>query len=178
MEQREHLEHARSGRTRGAEAPLLHDIRRHFPHETPAQSLTDSVDQGLGTGFSSTVALDSTNASWSGLLSAGAEYLKDNGIADELIYNNIKSDIALGASKDGTFLLTAGQKIIFLELWSVAMTSGAAVDKLATIKLDRALTRALQDEARADDVQMLLQALMLKRHATKPASIWTCAKSF
>ena len=27
MEQREHLEHARSGRTRGAEAPLLHDIR-------------------------------------------------------------------------------------------------------------------------------------------------------
>ena len=30
MEQREHLEHARSGRTRGAEAPLLHDIRRRF----------------------------------------------------------------------------------------------------------------------------------------------------
>ena len=26
MEQREHPEHARSGRTRGAEAPLLHDI--------------------------------------------------------------------------------------------------------------------------------------------------------
>jgi type II secretory pathway predicted ATPase ExeA len=27
VEQREHPEHARSGRTRGAEAPLLHDIR-------------------------------------------------------------------------------------------------------------------------------------------------------
>ena len=27
MEQREHPEHARSGRTRGAEAPLLHAIR-------------------------------------------------------------------------------------------------------------------------------------------------------
>ncbi|HEX7426531.1 MAG TPA: hypothetical protein VF328_06050, partial [Mycobacterium sp.] len=40
-------EHARSGRTRGAEAPLLHDIRGHFPHFDTRMLIGLSVDSGL-----------------------------------------------------------------------------------------------------------------------------------
>lgn len=66
----------------------------------------------LGTGFSSAVAADATNASWPGLLRAGAAYLRANGLVEEdAVLTSIHEDIRIGETVDGSFMLSAGQKL-------------------------------------------------------------------
>ncbi|WP_178974101.1 SIR2 family NAD-dependent protein deacylase [Mycobacterium colombiense] len=76
--------------------------------------IKDAVASGtalvmLGTGFSSAVSADPKSASWLGLLKAGVDYLRTNGLATDAACASIEANIKLGETEDGTFLLAAGQ---------------------------------------------------------------------
>lgn len=65
--------------------------------------------------------------------------------------------------------LSESQKAVFLprfmELWSVVMASAAIAEELATIKLERAVTRILTSESASESVHLLLPAMMLTLQA-------------
>lgn len=66
----------------------------------------------LGTGFSSAVAKDKAHASWVGLLRAGLEYLKTNGLIEKsVLVESIEQDIQIGIELDSSFLVAVGEKI-------------------------------------------------------------------
>lgn len=135
----------------------------------------------LGTGFSSAVAEDKNNASWPGLLSAGAKYLDENGLIETpVVLQSIESDINIGNAIDGTFLLSAGQKIASLMHRSTSPHFAAFLrGTVGALKFDR------NNAALGQIIEQLNVPVITTNYDTlyeqitqKPSATWQDARKF
>ncbi|SKU29000.1 Uncharacterised protein [Mycobacteroides abscessus subsp. massiliense] len=135
----------------------------------------------LGTGFSSAVADDPTNASWPGLLSAGVEYLETNGLfSNPVLRASIESDIEIGTSIDGSFLLSAGQKIASLMNRDASPHFAAFLrDTIGRLKVGHG--KELLGEVIADlNVPVITTNydLLFEEISNRPSATWLDARRF
>ncbi len=134
----------------------------------------------LGTGFSSAIATDKTNASWIGLLQAGVEYLKENQLASDAVCASIETDIYLGATESGSFLLNAGQKLSDQMKRPTSLHFGSFLDAtVGKLEVDpNKLELAQRVEALELPVLTTNYDNLYEKAVGKPSATWRDPKKF